>query len=509
MAFSFNTVAEYTLTDGDVVTSITFPDGLRHIGQGAFGFNGLGLNTVEFPNSLVFIGKYAFSNTGISSIALPTPTSPGFVFWINDDNQNTFGAGETVSYSGQSFRAKILYTLKDEDVEMDEEGIITACTYDFENGFKDIIIPDMLEGQSVLGIGDGGWDGIFEDKGLTSVEFPEGLELIGNHAFDSNNLSEVVLPSGLKSIGTYAFSWNELDEISLPNSLVFIGSRAFGSNNIENIVLPTPAAGEFEVWLTAGGEIYTTGSTVSASSYDSFSAKIIYTLTDADVVVEEGVILSCSSDVVLTYFVIPETLDGQTVIGIADGSVPVFYKPEGVFLGREIKEVSLPATLERIGDFAFYDNEIKTIEVPDGIVYFGEDAFTLNSGFSGVVLPNIQAVNFMGWIDNYGKSYEGGETVANFYETSYTADFATSVSLTMDVQESVEVIIDRIEKKVMIEAQHLVSVDLYDLSGRKVYASEGRVNQLSVDMTRFSKGIYIVTCTGDAGTYYSQKLIIE
>lgn len=494
---------------GNKLTSIVLPDGLEHIGEGAFGANGFGFKGVEFPNSLVFIGKNAFSGNGFTSVTLPSPSLSGFVHWLTDDGEVSFEAGETIVYSGQLFRAKIIYTLSEEDLVMDEEGIITACTYNFEAGYKDIIIPATLNGKPVLGIGDGGWDGIFEDKGLFSVVFPEGLKKIGNNAFAENSLVEVVLPAGLESIGNTAFYRNDLQEIELPNSLIHIGQRAFAANDIENFTLPTPPAGEFELWITAAGVAYEVGTSILVGSYDSFTAKIIYTLTDEDVVVEDGVIISCNSDLPLTYMVIPETLDGQTVVGIADGSVPVFYKPEGVFLKRGIKEVTLPASLVRIGDFAFYDNEIKEIAVPDGILYFGLDAFTLNNGFQGVVLPEILEENFEGWIDNLGNAYEAGVTVKNFYERFYSAKFATSLAGGVDERQSVKVIFDQSGKMIWIDAAKLTGVDLYDLTGRRVYASEVRAGQFSIDLSSFSKGVYVISCRDEEGPYHTQKIFVD
>lgn len=494
---------------GNKLTSIELPEGLERIGQGAFGGNSFDFKTVDFPNSLVFIGRYAFSNNGVTSVTLPSPAISGFVHWLDGNSGLTYAGGETVAYSGQTLRAKILYTLSEEDLTVDEEGIITACSYDFEAGFKDIIIPESLNGNPVLGIGDGGWYGIFRNKGLYSVVLPAGLEKIGNNAFADNSLAEVVLPSGLKSIGDKAFSSNDLKAIELPNSLVHIGQRAFAFNDIKDFTLPTPPAGEFELWITAAGVTYAVGTSISADSYDTFSAKIIYTLTDDDVIVEEGLILSCNSDLPLTYFVIPETLDGQTVVGIADGSVPVYYKPVGVFLRRGIKEVELPASLVKIGDFAFYDNSITEIAVPDGLSYIGLDAFTLNSSFAGIVLPAIQNENFKGWIDNYDNTYAAGETVKSFYERSYSAIFTTSISGGFDEKPAVEVVIDRLVNKLWIKAEHLAAVDLYDLTGRKVYDFEGRVAQLSVDLSSFPKGVYVVNCRDDSGQFFSRKIILD
>jgi hypothetical protein len=65
---------------------------------------------------------------------------------------------------------------------------------------------------------------------LVEVEFSEGLERIGNHAFyDCGNLKHMnKLPSTLKEIGDYAFwSCGSLDSIEFPEGLEVIDEGAF------------------------------------------------------------------------------------------------------------------------------------------------------------------------------------------------------------------------------------------------------------------------------------------
>ena len=77
------------------------------------------------------------------------------------------------------------YTLTDDDVEV-TSGIIESCSYDF--AIKDIIIPDNLDGQNVIGIGD---NYVFYSKGIASVQLPSTLETIGDWAFGNNSLTSV------------------------------------------------------------------------------------------------------------------------------------------------------------------------------------------------------------------------------------------------------------------------------------------------------------------------------
>ena len=50
--------------------------------------------------------------------------------------------------------------------------------------------------------------------------------------------------------------------------------------------------------------------------------------------------------------------------------------------------VSLPSTLKRIEEGAFYDNDLAALTIPEGVVYIGMFAFTENRSFTELTLPN-------------------------------------------------------------------------------------------------------------------------
>jgi hypothetical protein len=405
---------------GNDITSITLPDGLERIGESALSGNDFSFTEVTIPNSVTFIGEYAFSMNGFDSITLPEVTVPGFIEWI-DDNGNQYAGGTKVEYNGDEYRAKIQYTLKDEDVEVNTDGLITSCSYDF--AYTDIIIPETLDGITVKGIEDKSWTGVFDSKGITSLQLPNTILHIGDYAFTDNELSSVIIPSNVKYIGTKAFSSNNMDSIDIPNSVTYIGQQAFWS--IDSIVLPTPTEIGFEYWISSSGDIYQGGEKIKPS-YDWFEAKIVYTLTSSDVRVINGVIDSCLYDFSSKYIKIPDSLDNQRIIGILNGTELSYSNYYGVFSNKDIKEIQFPNYIDSIGDYAFYENNLDSIILlPNSVKYIGLDAFTLNSSFKGVVLPSPTNGTLIceNWIDNYSNIYEIGDTIKNFYERSYSAQF--------------------------------------------------------------------------------------
>jgi hypothetical protein len=68
-------------------------------------------------------------------------------------------------------------------LEVDDQGYITSCSYDFPE--KDIIIPETIDGQAVIGIedNDSPYGAIFASKGITSITFPDGFKSVGGFSF--------------------------------------------------------------------------------------------------------------------------------------------------------------------------------------------------------------------------------------------------------------------------------------------------------------------------------------
>ena len=79
----------------------------------------------------------------------------------------------------------------------------------------------------------------FHKAGLTSIEFSEGLESIGERAFSyTTKLTSIDLPEGLKTIDDYAFNHTPLTgDLILPQSLNDIGQAAFAHTNIISVNL--------------------------------------------------------------------------------------------------------------------------------------------------------------------------------------------------------------------------------------------------------------------------------
>ena len=292
--------------------------------------------------------------------------------------------------STTGIRISAQYILTDADVVV-TNGIIESCSYGFGN--KDIIIPEILDGQTVTGIGND-YKKLFYDKGISSVQFPSGLITIGESTFANNNITQLTIPSSIKSIGNFAFFNNRLTKVLFEHnsSIISIENLAFHCNDSElTITLPTHANENFINYV--GGDFFYGPGDIISSFTSFYYANIPYTLTDDDVVVTNGIIESCSYDFTCKTIIIPDTLDGQRVIGIGDDYENLFYNksivnvqlPSGLYYIGDcafqcnlLLDITIPPGVFSIGDYAFYNNRLVNVTIPEKVSLIGHNAFSYN-----------------------------------------------------------------------------------------------------------------------------------
>ena len=190
------------------LTSITIPEGVTSIGDGAFEYSGL--TSITIPESVTSIGNDAFGwCSGLTSVTIP-------------DGVTSIGSG---TFSGCSSLTSI--TIPERATSIGDNA--------FQNcsGLTSITIPE-----SVTLIGD--W--AFSDcSGLTSINIPEGVTSIGYGAFyRCSGLTSITIPEGVTSIGKETF-WNcsRLTSITIPKSVTSIGNEAFqGCSSLTSVTIP-------------------------------------------------------------------------------------------------------------------------------------------------------------------------------------------------------------------------------------------------------------------------------
>lgn len=159
-----------------------------------------------------------------------------------------------------------------------------------------------------------------ECSSLISIIFPENLESIGDYAFfRCSSLKDVVLPKGLYSIGQRAFQeCSKLNSIEFPTSIRKIGHAIFLNSSVKNIYLQDLAA-----WCA--------------------------------VITETSVFINADN-----VYLKGERIDR---LDIPNGVTRV---NRNAFEGLKcINTISLPSTLESIGEYAFYGCEFSNLYIND------------------------------------------------------------------------------------------------------------------------------------------------
>ncbi|HBA46719.1 MAG TPA: hypothetical protein DCZ91_02745 [Lachnospiraceae bacterium] len=165
-------------------TSAVLPEGLEHIGYGAF-YHCDDLQTVVLPDTVRCVEPKAFSHTK----------------WVRD-----FLEGETMS--GQ-------------DDFLISGGVLVA----YRGNAADVAIP---EGVRVIA-----GEAFRNHTEIEKVSLPDSLLVAGEGAFEGCiSLSRIVPGNGVEEIKDRAFLGNVMPEISLPSSVKKVGLQAFGNTAV-------------------------------------------------------------------------------------------------------------------------------------------------------------------------------------------------------------------------------------------------------------------------------------
>lgn len=390
-------------TETEQFDSVTLPYDLRKVGDKAFFSSGI--KSVVFPPVLEEIGVAAFSGNHLTSVDLP-------------DTVTKLGGG---AFSTNPDLEKITLSKN-----------LTQ-------------IPDGAFGCS---------DGKNYMKNLTEIQIPDGVTSIGRNAFAGNNFHRIDIPSSVKSIGNYAFSTkNYLTdpcEVTLPEGLETIGNRAFRNKQITSVVLPStvkglpaktfekeqspgnqpetplvtkvlvsqasqyndsknfPASDYHKLYLTDAGvwtaddftygsftqDLYPATDTSDKLTIDVWGVTGLSELGQAKLVQNENLVLPAKDP------------SGKTVNGVAASAfskkgIKSVKFPENVkapYSGNWNKNISERGDYV-IGSSAFTGNDISSLDLPEGVIYVGYNAFSGNSSLATVKIPatvmNISSAAFL------------------------------------------------------------------------------------------------------------------
>ena len=403
-------------------TSITIPNSLTSIGDGAFYYCS-SLTSIIIPNSVTSIGHSAFSNcSSLTSITIPDSVTSigGYAFYecssltsITIPNSVTsigeFAFKGCSSLTSVQWDAKKCNNFSSSDVPFyDIRGQITSFTFGDNvehipsylcygmNKLTSITIPN-----SVTSIG----SSAFSDcTGLTSIEIPNSVTKIGSSAFSGcTGLTSIVIPNGVTSIGSSAFSdCTRLTSIIIPDSVKEIGNRAFerciGLTSIE-IPNSVTKIGDYTFSSCIGLISITIPDSVKEIGYRAFERCIALTsieIPNSVTKIGDYAFSECTELVSVTIE------NGETEIGddAFEGTPWFNNQPDGcVYIGKSLcaykGEMSQgthikvkEGTIEICGGVFQGCTGLASIEIPNSVTSIGNSAFEGCSSLTSVTIPN-------------------------------------------------------------------------------------------------------------------------
>lgn len=352
----------------NILEKLNFPAKLTSVGDNAFR-SCLSLELDNLPNSLLYVGREAFCDVPLKALKL--------------DRKVEMGAG---AFSNTPIT----------EIEM-----ATPC-------------------DSILG------ETFSNCPNLTKITIGEGLKYIGYNAFSNSPIKEANLPSTLRDISSYAFRGSSycpfINDIQPENHIRYIGKVAYlcVDKNQEEYTIKdgtvTLADNLFENWLGNATTFHIPASVEQignrAFAYTQIKAlpemlglkriggeafygcKNLKKLTIPETVeyIGGGAFYGCSNIWSLTYNAINAECESFMESNAPLEKIVIGDKvrrlPRGIFSGREFTEVTLPACLERIDEFAFYGcKNLTTINLSDSIRYIGDNAFYGCSSLKNIHWP--------------------------------------------------------------------------------------------------------------------------
>ena len=175
--YSVTSIAGGTFMYCDLLTAITIPNSIKHIGSWAFSSSGI--TTINYPTTAIWLDEFVFGGTP----------------WLDSQPDGLVILGNTLyCYKGDMPNN---YTL---NIPSNINSIAgRAFSWAYEMGYTNLV----------------------------SVSIPNSVEYIGMYAFYKCHLNTLTLPASLKVIGGWAFGYNFFSTVAIPSGVVSIGSSAF------------------------------------------------------------------------------------------------------------------------------------------------------------------------------------------------------------------------------------------------------------------------------------------
>lgn len=407
---SVETIDGYAFYNCSSLESITMPDSLKVINYYAFDHCSK-LKSVSL-SSAEYIGSYAFSNCGmLESIIIPDnvktisygafenckglkSVSLGSVEYIESNAFRNCDMLEsiiipdgvkTISYAAFE-NCKGLKSVSLGSVETIGSYAFSSCisleSIEIPNTVKNISSEAFVNCSKLKSVSLGSVEYISDRafymcSSLESVVIPDTAKTIGSYTFSECDMLKTVSLGSVTSIGYRAFSYSDLlESITIPDTVTYLSDYAFSDClSLKKIEVPDSVTrigrgcfgmpGDMVIYCNSGStaEQYAKDNTLE---YVINGGMIEYALTGGKIYIDPQTGIISSADNTITAADIPSEVEGVTIVSVGCAFTN----------NTNLKEVTLPETINFISDNAFYRcTSLSSITAKGEIKSIGERAF--------------------------------------------------------------------------------------------------------------------------------------
>ena len=469
---NITTLGEYSFHNCAGLQTVTLPPTLRVIQDWAF--NGCNLQSIDIPEGVQEIGEVAFSGGDFTSLTIPNS--------VITMGEGCFGGCDKL----------VSLTIGSGLTE-----IPARC-------FSRAAIPSVTLPDNITSLGE---EAFAECASLAEVNIGKGLKQISDRCFQNSGLKSISIPSNVTSIGVEAFAGcASLETVDLSTRLREIPEKCFQNSGLVSITLP-------ENITTVGEEAFSlclSMRSVTVLGPKNFEAYAFFTdnYLERD---RQGLNVYIDD---LTDWCERSTFANEYACPFYTGGGD---EPSSLYVNGEL--VENPDGMVKINDYTFNDcGSIRTVVVPGGVVSIGTYAFSCPEMAKATIGKNVNTIGmgaftseklaeFISWNPvppaNSGIGYHSDDfTVyvpAGSVEAYKSAEDWRYYNIKaigdggVEEIDGGEVSVSVVDGRIVVSgADDDAVVEVYDLSGRRVYAGA------AAEIPLTDGGVYIVKVAGQA-----------